>query len=300
MEPLMLMEIEMSFLELRYSHLRVQDRGRQTRLAASLDREGQRTPVLVVPLSIPPGRYVLIDGYGRVAALRSLHRDLVTALVLEMGEPEALVVRHRLESCPQRAALEEAWLVQALIEMHHRTQQDVAGELGKTRSWVSRRLALVKTLPEEAQQAVREGRIPPNAAEKFLVPLARANEDHCRRLVQNLGKFGMHPTVREVQRLWRAWKTAPLEGREPIVERPDLFLQVDEAVSPPFEDLSLFTAMEAVSGACVRARKLLRNGALTELAEGHRDGIRGTWEEAQRAFEGLSRVCSEEGLHAGR
>jgi ParB family chromosome partitioning protein len=292
-------ELGITFLDLRYVHLRVRDRGRQARLATSLDREGQKAPVLVVSIPEQPGQYVLIDGYGRVAALKSLHRDLVNAVVLEMGEAEALVVRHRLDNTRQRVALEEAWLVQALVETHHKTQQQVGVELGKTKSWVSRRLALVKTLPEEAQQAVREGWIPPNAAEKSLVPLARANEDHCLRLVQNLRELRMHPTVREVQRLWRGWKAASQEVRERIVERPDLFLQVEEVVAPTPEDRSLFKAMEAVSGACARTRKLLRSGALTALADDHREGIRGTWEEAQRAFEGLTRVCVEEGLHAG-
>ena len=295
----MTIEVEMSFLDCRYAHLRIHDRDRQSRLVASLEREGQRAPVLLVPIADQPGRYVLIDGYARVEALKGLRRDLVKALVLEMDEAEALVVRHRMENPRQRVVMEEAWLVQALVEMHHRTQQQVSAELGKTRSWVSRRLALVKTLPEEAQQAVREGWMPPNAAEKYLVPLARANEGHCVRLVQSLRRYGVRPTVREMLRIWQTWKAASEEGRERVVERPDLLLQVEEALSPPSEDLSLITAMETISGACARARRLLRNGGLAQLAEGRRDGLRVTWEEVQRAYAGLSRVCLEEGIHAG-
>lgn len=296
----MIFDLGIDFLDLRYASLRVRDTGRVSRLAASLDQEGQHSPVLVVPCGDEKGRYILIDGYMRVEALRKLHQDLVKALVLEVGEAEALVLRHRMETSRSRTAMEEGWLVQVLVEFHRQSPQEVASKLGRTRSWVSRRLALVKALPEEVQQAVRDGRVCPNAAEKYLVPLARANEDHSIRLVRSMKKLGLRPTVREMGRLWTAWKTTTGEGQERVVDRPDLVLQVQEAFTPPPEDLSLFKAMEAISGTCVRARKILREGAMTTLAEGRREGIRGTWQEVCRAFEGLRRVCVEEGLDVGR
>ena len=40
---------------------------------------------------------------------------------------------------------------------------------------MSRRMALVSALPESAEEAVRSGWVPPHAAMKSLVPLARAN-----------------------------------------------------------------------------------------------------------------------------
>jgi hypothetical protein len=43
-------------------------------------------------------RYVLIDGYVRVSAARTLARDCVDAVLLALREPDALIMTHRLVS----------------------------------------------------------------------------------------------------------------------------------------------------------------------------------------------------------
>src|SRR4030042_524265 len=168
------MEFEIRELELKYARLRIADPKRQSQLAAALLVHGQQTPVVVVAGTTPGCPYVLIDGYVRVAALQSLGRDLVEALVLPLGEPEALILGHRLEAVRRRSALEEAWLVRELIEGHGRSQGQLAIALQRSVSWVSRRLALVRVLPESVQAAVQRGGLSPQVAMRYLVPLARA------------------------------------------------------------------------------------------------------------------------------
>src|SRR4051812_16881811 len=102
------MDLEVSHLVQRYRALRVIDRDRVCRLAASIARNGQQSPVLVV------GDGVLVDGYHRVAALRELGRDLVQAVSLPIPEGEALVLTHRLETGRRRSAIEEGWLLREL------------------------------------------------------------------------------------------------------------------------------------------------------------------------------------------
>ena len=118
-----MIEVELHQLELRYAGLRLGTTGRQARLAASLMEHGQQTPVLVVSEA---ERYVLIDGYARVEALRSLGRDLVTATLLELPEAEALVLSYRLERGRRRSVLEEAWLIAELVERHGKSQRELA------------------------------------------------------------------------------------------------------------------------------------------------------------------------------
>ena len=81
--------------------------------------EGQRHPVLVV--ADAESRYVLVDGYRRVRALAALGR-----------RPEAI---------------EEAWLLRALLTEHGLDLRTLATRTGRTVSWVSRRLGLVEALP---------------------------------------------------------------------------------------------------------------------------------------------------------
>ena len=285
--------LELGQLDLRYASLRIADPARRARLEQAIAQQGQQVPVLVVP--VEADRYVLIEGYGRVEALRRLDRDVVQAVVLDVGEADALVLRHRLEGGRQRSALEEGWLVATLLE-HGKAQADVAIALGKSTSWVSRRLALVRTLPDPVQAAVREGRILAHAAEKFLVPLARANVGQCTALVEGLRK--VRPTVRQLGRLYAAWKAANDDVRRQIAERPLLYLKAEDAVKAAEvdEDLTALRDVEAVAGMCGRARKGLREGAFVRLPEHRRPQLAGAWKEARLAFDALAGLLSEEGV----
>ena len=63
------MQLEFHQLERRWEHLRVRHAGRQRRLLASLAEGGQQTAIVVVAAEGQADRYVVIDGYKRIAAL---------------------------------------------------------------------------------------------------------------------------------------------------------------------------------------------------------------------------------------
>ena len=66
------MQLEFHQLERRWEHLRVCHPARQRRLLASLVEAGQQTPIVVVAAEGQADRYVVIDGYKRIAALEQL------------------------------------------------------------------------------------------------------------------------------------------------------------------------------------------------------------------------------------
>jgi ParB/RepB/Spo0J family partition protein len=215
------MELELHEIELKYEHLRTRSSGRLERLIASLASEGQQMPVVVV--GDASEGYVLIDGYRRVEALRKLGRDLVRASVLALSEPEALIWSWAAARGGGRSSLEEAWLLHELCEHHGLELGELATRFGRSKSWVSRRLALVRDVPEEVCEAVREGTLSPQAVMKYLVPLARANALHCVELVRCLRGKGV--SVRQLGRLWAAWRAGDEEQRGRIVAHPHLFLR---------------------------------------------------------------------------
>src|SRR5271166_7164176 len=85
------MQLEFHQLERRWGHLRVCHPARQRRLLASLADSGQQTPIVVVAAEGLADRYVVIDGYKRMAALEQLGRDTVEAVVWPMSEAAAVV-----------------------------------------------------------------------------------------------------------------------------------------------------------------------------------------------------------------
>ena len=105
------MDVELSQLELRHADLRIDDPVRRRRLTASLAELGQQVPVVVVAAGAD--RFVLIDGYQRVAALRRLRHDTVAATAWPLDEADALIARYHFAGAG-RSALEEAWLLARL------------------------------------------------------------------------------------------------------------------------------------------------------------------------------------------
>ena len=61
-----------------------------------------------------PDRYLVIDGYQRLAALEQLGRDTVEALVWPLSEAEALVLDRSLRMAERATSLEEGWLLTEL------------------------------------------------------------------------------------------------------------------------------------------------------------------------------------------
>ena len=145
------MQLEFHQLDRRWEHLRARRPERQGRLLASLAASGQQTPIVVVAVADQPGRYWVIDGYRRIAALEQLGRDTVEAVVWPLGEAEALVLDRSLRWGKRETALEEGWLLAELEQHFGYGLEELARQFDRSVSWVSRRLALVELLPESVQ-----------------------------------------------------------------------------------------------------------------------------------------------------
>jgi len=295
------MEIEFHQLERKYAGLRIVEAARRARLVASLCTHGQQQPVLVVRGARHEEgveRYVLIDGYARAAALAELKRDSVEATVLELTEAQALVLAFRLERHRVRSAIEEAWLLRELIEGHALAQRALAPLLGRSASWVSRRLALIAALPVVAEAAVRAGRLPAYAAMKYLVPLARANAGACEQLVAQLGRRRV--SVRQLARLYAGWRAGNAAQRQAIVEQPWLYLDLDEkqeeAAAPTDpgteREQRLLRDLGVLAAICRRVCEALRE---RENDLPWPTVLRYAWQEAQAGFAAVVAVVVESG-----
>jgi ParB/RepB/Spo0J family partition protein len=221
------MNLEFHQLDLRLEHLRVRHPARERRLLASLAAAGQQIPIVVVAVGNQADRYLVIDGYKRIAALKQLGRDTVSATVWPMNEAEALVLEQSMRTSEVSSALEQGWL---LAELEHRFRyslDELSRQFDRSVSWVSRRLALVELLPDSVQQQVRLGKITPHVAMKFLVPVARANVEHCERMATAIASHKF--SSREAGELYAAWRDTSPQMRNRILQEPALFLKARRA-----------------------------------------------------------------------
>jgi ParB/RepB/Spo0J family partition protein len=259
------MQLEFHQLDRRWAHLRVRHAARQRRLLASLADSGQQTPIVVVAAEGQADRYVVIDGYKRIAALEQLGRDTVEVVVWPMSEAAAVLLDRSLRLSEHETALEVGWL---LAEMERRFDyglDELARRFDRSVSWVSRRLALAEVLPEAIQQQVREGKILAQVAMKFLVPVARQSLEDCQRMAAIFAEH--HCDTRQAGQLYAAWRKGSTAVRKRILDDPELFFktqrQVQEKVAGAGAEL--LRDLEMVVAIVNRAQRRLAGAAATEL-----------------------------------
>ena len=97
---------------------------------------------------------MLIDGFKRLQAARGLKGfSTLSARRIEADERGAKAAMYGLNRTGRHLGeLEEAWLVQALVPEDGLSQVEVAVLLGRHKSWVCRRLAMMEKLCTAARR----------------------------------------------------------------------------------------------------------------------------------------------------
>ncbi len=220
------LELDLHQLDLRFAASRLVDPQAVARIAQSIERCGQIVPCIVAPAPGGAGAgaapLVLIDGYRRVAALRRLGRDTASVEQWTCGLAEAVLGVLARAQDRSFAIIEEALLLRELMQGQGLSQQELARRCGRDVSWVSRRLQLLSGLPDAALAAVRTGKLSAWAANRVVVPLARANAAHADSLLAALAASPL--STRELQCWFAHYQQAAQTVRERMVGDPRRFL----------------------------------------------------------------------------
>jgi ParB/RepB/Spo0J family partition protein len=290
------MQLEIGQLDRRYESLRTRSEARERRLLASLASSGQQSPIIVVR---DGDRDVVVDGYKRVRALDRLGNDLVQATSWALAELEALVLERILRAGDRGNAIEEGWFLRELETRFGLSREELARRFDRTLSWVSRRLTLVRELPEPVQAHVRTGAIGAHGAMRYLVPLARANEHDCARIADAIAQSVL--SSRQLGELWSGYTNSNESSRERLVSDPLLFLRAREAarcdadanktpVEHVMNDLRMLTSIAR------RATSRVRRGALDDANDKERERVRSASADARAEVDLLgARVAKELG-----
>src|SRR5271157_3322060 len=129
-------------------------------MARSLRRYGQMSPVVVCERD---GRCELVDGFKRRAAAILVGMRTLSARVVAVADRVAKAAIFGLNNTGRSTnELEEAWIVQALVREDGLSQVEAAELLGRHKSWVNRRLALLEKLSVEVRGNLEVGVLSPS------------------------------------------------------------------------------------------------------------------------------------------
>lgn len=179
-------------------------------------------PIRVV---LQDGRYEVIDGFKRLSRWKQAGVKQVPVLVEQSGDglsPKQLLLE---ANNPRRTitALDEARVVNSLIEDDGLTVRTVANLLGRRKAWIIGRRALLR-LSLHAQESLSGGRINLMVA-RLLAAISVEEQDS---LLAAIEKHGLR--MRESQLLIQTWRTASDEERPGLLADP--FFKRDQQDSP--------------------------------------------------------------------
>jgi len=123
-------------------------------LATSIVQEGLIQPILVQPID---GRYKIIAGELRYRAHLELGKDTIRAIVKEIDEDTKVSIQ--LAENQKRNdlnSIEEAEYYKFLVDSKNYTHQKIADLIGKSRTYVTNKLRLLK-LPQNVREDLING-----------------------------------------------------------------------------------------------------------------------------------------------
>lgn len=271
------LELSCEHLGIEYGGIRAADPVAEEKLLASIAREGLIMPILVVRED--GGHHQVLDGFRRLRALRQLGIPSVRALVWPGSVVNGLLFTRRVQRGLRAGLLEEGFLIEALVERQGLALETIALGLCRTKSWVHRRLSVIRCLPSEVRERVLSGELTGYVATKFAVPLARANGGklvarYCECVIAHGLSTRAAGVVYEYLK-----QTADPKIREEILARPERVLTPLEKSSLPQEGLETVQRLSRwcrlgayVSGAL---RRLLEEGASEDVL----GRLTGTWKQ---------------------
>jgi ParB-like chromosome segregation protein Spo0J len=210
-------------------------------MARSLRRYGQISPIVVC---LRQERAEVIDGFKRLAAARTVPGlPRLLARPVDVDERGAKAAIYGLNCVGRRTQeLEEAWIVSALVREDGLSQVEAAELLGRHKSWVCRRLALLEKLGTEAREDLRMGLLSPTAARQ-LTRLPAGNQPELLAVArrESLGA----QELRGVVDLLLA--SVSREKEEYVLAKPREALRQARGVVPPAWDPRLSSAGNRIS-----------------------------------------------------
>ncbi|MBF0548773.1 MAG: ParB N-terminal domain-containing protein [Candidatus Riflebacteria bacterium] len=269
----------------KYSSLRFINPKADLVIERSIEQYGQISPVVCT--KTVSGNYELIDGFKRLRALKKLRKELLKVKTIECPETSCKVAIIQFNKASKTISdIEEAMVLQSLFKDHFLSQNEISILVGKHKSWVSRRIALVEKLNPAILHEIGLGLLAVSIARE-LTKLPRGNQPEVLEIIRK-----NRINSRNTSKLTHLLKTASKNDFKIILASPWDFLKNTASSSTDFK--AQLIKMQNIS---VTLSKSLKNHDPPEIKE-YLDLIKNTinsgkdvLKELNNAFKGISEEC---------
>jgi len=210
------LEVELSALDLRYESYRMKNPALEARLLASIAQRGIKEPLEGVDRA---EQSILLNGFKRYRCASKL--GIRIAPYASLGEDEASGIINLLRVSNDRSLtiLEQARFIDQLRRLDQMSVADIAGELSRSKAWVSVRLGLIGEMSAAVRERIFNGTFPVYPYLYTLRPFMRMNGVKKQEIEDFVvAVSGKKLSVREIEQLAHGYFRGPASFREAIRE----------------------------------------------------------------------------------
>jgi hypothetical protein len=150
-------EVEISSLDLRYESHRMKSKAAEKALLASIAEGGIRDPLQGVNAN---DERILLDGFKRCRCAKRLGIGLAPYHSLGSDEASGILELLRISNARSLSILEQAKLIDELGSVHNMSNREIAGVLERSTAWVSVRTGIVREMSACVLQKIFAGEFP--------------------------------------------------------------------------------------------------------------------------------------------
>ena len=223
--------VELSALDLRYESYRMRNPAVEARLLASIAERGIEEALEGVDAA---GGSILLNGFKRYRCASKLRIRMAPFASLGPDEAAAIVTLLRVSNDRSLTILEQARFIEELRKRNALSVADIAGQLSRSKSWVSMRLGLMAEMSAVVREKLFSGGFPVYPYMYTLRQFMRMNgvgKQDIEDFVVALADKKL--SVREIEQLAHGYFRGPASFREAIQQGHvalalDWFRQVPE------------------------------------------------------------------------
>lgn len=227
-------QVEISSLDLRYESYRMRHEGAEKALLCSISDYGIRDPLEGVDTRIntragtdragtdragTEDKRVLLNGFKRLRCARKLGIGIVP--YCSLGTDEAMGIIHliRISNAKSLSILEQARLIDDLVQVYKMSLLEIAQSLERSKSWVSMRLGIIEKMSDGVMDKLFKGEFPVYSYMYTLRQFIRMNSGSGQG--SEIDEFvnlvaGKNLSIRDIERLAHGYFNGPDHFKEQI------------------------------------------------------------------------------------
>jgi len=208
----MVEQVETSSLDKRYEGYKIRSTVAEKNMLLSISAHGIREPLQGVGTS-----RILLDGFKRLRCATKLNIGIVPYLSLADDEAVGIIELIRISNARSLSILEQARLIDELMNVHQMSNAEIAELLERSKAWVSVRSGLISQMSQTLMDKIFNGQFPAYSFMYTLRQFMRINNAKKAEIDAFVNAVaGRHLSTRDIDLLANAYFKGSEELRKQI------------------------------------------------------------------------------------